>query len=327
MDLTFGLLTALLATNQPQAVSNLVQAQTGLSVPVSTDPNEARLRELMVADDAVIDEVNDWVHTNQISATNLAAQAELNQRIRRRLDDVKQQYETFLKQHPESARGYLAYGSFLNDIGDEEAARTAYENSRQLDPKNPAVWNNLANYYGEFSPVTNAFKDYAEAIRLDPGQPVYYQNFATTVYLFRKDAESFYHITEPEVFDKALELYRQALRLDTNNFVLATDYAESYYGIKPLRTNDALAAWTNALKTAHTDVEREGVELHLARVKISIGHWEEARAELDRVTNSTYTDMKRVLERNLRERSQPTPTTNAPATPAGLGGAQPRSKG
>lgn len=327
MDLTFGLLTALLATNQPQAVSNLVQAQTGLSVPVSADPNEARLRELMVADDAAIDEVNDWVHTNQISATNLTAQAELNQRIRRRLDDVKQEYETFLKEHPESAHGYLAYGSFLNDIGEEDAARTEYENSLQLDPKNPAVWNNLANYYGEFSPVTNAFKDYAEAIRLDPSQPVYYQNFATTVYLFRKDAESFYHITEPEVFDKALELYRQAIRLDTNNFVLATDYAESYYGIKPLRTNDALAAWTNALKTAHTDVEREGVELHLARVKISIGHWEEAQAELNLVTNRTYSDMKRVLERNLRERSHPAPTTNAPAAPAGLGGAQSRPKG
>jgi tetratricopeptide (TPR) repeat protein len=313
MDLTFGLLTALLATNQPQAVSNLVQQQTGLSVPVPADPNDARLRELMVADDAAIDEVNDWIHTNHISQTNLAAQADLNQRIRGRLDQVKQQYDEFLKQHPDSARGYLAYGSFLNDIGEEDAARTEYENSLQLDPKNPAVWNNLANYYGEFSPVTNAFKDYAEAIRLDPSQPVYYQNFATTVYLFRKDAESYYHITEPEVFDKALDLYRQAIRHDTNNFVLATDYAESYYGIKPLRTNDALAAWTNALQTAHTDVEREGAELHLARVKISVGRWDEARAQLDQVTNTLYGDMKRVLERNLRERSQPAPVTNAPA--------------
>ena len=34
--------------------------------------------------------------------------------------------------------------------------------------------------------------------------------------------------------------------------------AESYYGIHPLRTNDALVAWTNALNVAHNDAEREG---------------------------------------------------------------------
>ena len=46
--------------------------------------------------------------------------------------------------------------------------------------------------------------------RLEPDEPVYYQNFATTVYLYRKDAREFYHIGEQQVFDKALDLYRQA---------------------------------------------------------------------------------------------------------------------
>ena len=73
-----------------------------------------------------------------------------------------------------------------------------------LDPKNPAVWNNLANFYGEHGPITNAFVDYAQAIALEPAEPVYYQNFATTVYLFRKDVREFYNINEQQVFDKAL---------------------------------------------------------------------------------------------------------------------------
>ena len=107
---------------------------------------------------------------------------------------------------------------------------------RPNDPKNPAAWNNLANYYGEYGGVTNAFAYYAEASRLAPAEPVYLHNLATTVYLFRSDAETFYHLTEPQVFDKALDLYRQAMKLDPANFILATDYAESYYEIKPLRT-------------------------------------------------------------------------------------------
>jgi hypothetical protein len=69
-----------------------------------------------------------------------------------------------------------------------------------------------------------------------------------------------------------------------------TDYAETYYGIRPLRTNDALAAWTNAL---------QGVYIHLARIKIAAGRFDEARAQLAAVTNSIYAGLKDRGERNL----------------------------
>ena len=312
-DLTIGLLSALLATNQPQAVSNLVQQQTGVAVPLVdvNDPVEKQLRDLMIADDAALAEVNDWISTNAIARTNTPAMAAFNQRIVARLDEQKHGYESFLRNHPDSARGFLAYGSFLNDIGDEEGAKVQYENSQQLDPKNPAVWNQLANYFGEHGGLTNAFADYTEAIRLDPTEPVYYQNFATTVYLYRKDAREFYGIGEQQVFDKALGLYQQAMKLAPDNLVLATDYAESYYGIKPMRTNDALVAWTNCLNIAKDDNEREAVQIHLARVKISAGFYDEAQAQLDAVTNRAFADMKTRLERSLHDHEYP-PTNDVP---------------
>jgi hypothetical protein len=107
------------------------------------------------------------------------------------------------------------------------------------------------------------------------------------------------------VFDKALDLYRQAMKLDPQNFPLATDYAQSYYGIRPLRTNDALVAWTNALHIARDELEREGVYIHLARVKISIGRFAEAQAHLDAVTNAALADMRNRLQRNLNQREHP----------------------
>jgi tetratricopeptide (TPR) repeat protein len=312
-DLTIGLLGALLATNQPLAVSNLVQQQTGISVaiPNPTDPAEQELDKLMEDDDAVLAEIDGWIRTNNVLATKGEGESReaLNQRIHARLDMVRTNYVAFLRRHPDSARGYLAYGTFLDDIGEEESAKVQFENAAQIDPKNPAAWNNLANYYGENSPVTNAFADYAKAIALDPTEPVYYQNLATTVYLFRKDARAFYGINEQQVFDKALALYRQAIKLDPDNLELATDYAESYYGIKPLRTNDALVAWTNALNVAHNAVEREGVFIHLARVKIAAGRFDEARAQLDAVTNDYYADLKKLLERNANEREYGTTNT------------------
>jgi tetratricopeptide (TPR) repeat protein len=317
-NLTIGLLSALLATNQPQAVSNLVQDNTGTSVAIvnPNDPAEKELLQLMADDDAAVAEVNKWIQDNDAFTAQGAGESkeELNKRIRARLDPVRKGYEDFLRRYPNNAAGHLAYGSFLDDIGEEDAAAAQNETAAQLDPKNPAAWNNLANYYGENGPVTNAFVDYAKAIELSPAEPVYYQNFATTVYLFRKDAEQFYGINEQQVFDKALALYQKAIQLDPDNFPLATDYAQSYYGIKPLRTNDALVAWTNALQIAGDDTDREGVYIHLARIKIIAGRYDEARAQLDAVTNSMYDELKTRLEKNLEEREHPATNTIAVTT-------------
>ncbi len=316
MSLLTHLLSVVVATNPPSvAVSNEIQQATGISVtvPDTNDPAEQELQKLMADDDAAQAEVDKWIRDNSdfYAQGGGVPKDELNKRIMERFAPVRKGYEDFLKRYPDNAHGYLAYGSFLNDIGEEENAAAQYEKSRQLDPKNPAVWNNLANYYGEFSPVTNAFVYYAKAIELNSNEPVYYQNFATTVYLFRKDAREFYGLTEPQVFDKALALYQKAIKLDPNNFPLATDYAQSYYGIRPLRTNDALVAWSNALQIARDEVECEGVYIHLARIRIYAGQFAEARAQLAAVTNGALTDMKKRLERNLANSEHP-PTNSVP---------------
>jgi len=320
---TIGLLSALLVANQPRAATNLVQDSAGAAAATvnTNDPAEMELQKLMDEDDAATAEVNKWIQDNDAFAAQGAGESkdELNKRILARLDPVRKGYEDFLRRYPDNARGHLAYGSFLDDTGDEDAAMAQNETAARLDPKNPAAWNNLANYYSEHGPLTNAFVDYARAIDLDTNEPLYYHNLAIIVFLYRKDAKEFYGIDEQQVFDKALGLYRKAIQLDPDDdpdkFALATDYAESYYGIKPLRTNDALVAWTNALQIAGNDVEREGVYIHLARIKMVAGRYGEARAQLDAVTNSMYADLKARLEKNLEEREHPATNsieTNAP---------------
>ncbi|MEO6036554.1 MAG: hypothetical protein ABIQ35_14990, partial [Verrucomicrobiota bacterium] len=190
-----------------------------------------------------------------------------------------------------------------------------WERARELDPKNPAAWNNLANYYGHRSPLAKAFEYYAKAIELDPTEPVYFQNFATTVYLFRKDAMEYYKIDETEVFDKALDLYRKAMKLAPTDFILASDYAQSFYGTKPPRMQDGLVAWTDVLKIARDEVEREGVRIHLARINWKLHHFDEARQQLAAVTNEMYSVTKRRLLKNVDEEENPAKQTNSiPAT-------------
>jgi tetratricopeptide (TPR) repeat protein len=313
-DLLIGLVSALLATNQPQAVSNLIQQKAGVSVnlPNPNSPEEKELERLTAEDDDAMAEVDKWIQDNNAFAARGAGEskAELNRRIMDRLNVVRKKYEDFLRRYPNSTRGHLAYASFLNSIGEENAAKDENEKARQLDPRDSAAWNNLANYYGENGPITNAFIYYARAIELDPSEPVYCQNLAVMVYLYRTDAKSFYHIDEQQVFDKSLALYRKAVQLDPDNFALMTEYAESYYGIRPLRTNDALVAWTNALQIAHNDVEREGVYIHLARIQMLAGHYSEARERLVAVTNSMYSHLKQLLTHSIEGREADATNSN-----------------
>jgi hypothetical protein len=94
------------------------------------------------------------------------------------------------------------------------------------------------------------------------------------------------------------------LKISPTNFPLATDLAQSYYGIKPIRTHDALQAWTNALAIAKDEIDREGVYLHLARFKLNAGMFAEAHSHLNAVTNENYTELKSRLEHNLAERER-----------------------
>jgi len=313
-----ALASAVLVTNAPPTVSNLVAEKTGLSAPVinTNDPVENEYYNILLADDAAEKDIIKWTDDAQVIAKGgEEAKLTLRSRIKKRLDGVRWLYDDFVQRHPRHVNAHLAYGSFLNDTQDEEGAVAQWEEARRLAPTNAATWNNLANYYGHRGPVTNAFAYYAKAIELDPKESVYYHNLAVTVYLFRPDARNFYHLTEQQVFDKSLDLYRQAIKMAPDDFVLYSDYAESFYGTNPPRWLDGLHAWTEALKIAHDEDERQGVYIHLARINLKLGNYEAARDRLEAVTNAAYEPIKRKIAANLKE-ALAGASTNSPVVPS-----------
>jgi tetratricopeptide (TPR) repeat protein len=315
-SLLIGLLGALLTTNQPAALSNLVVESTGISVavPGSSDPLEREFQKLSDEADAAQEETGKWFAENEEAkaAGEGVSDKELNRRIRLRIDPLRAAYEDFIKHHPNHARARASYASFLRELNDEEGAQAQLEAALRLDTNNPAIYNDLAEIYAHVGPIKTALKYFARAIELNPREPLYYHNFADVVYLFRTDVKELYGINEQQVFDKALDLYRQAMKLDPANFDLAYDVAQTYYGIQPRRTEAALNAWTNALSIAPGETERESVYVHLARLKLHDRRFAEARAHLDSVTNEMYDQIKKRLTRNLEALEQEARETNAP---------------
>lgn len=298
------------------AATNVVAASPAPAATNATSQAvEREYQQLLADDDAAQAEVDRWIQENEKFAAKGAGTPpeELRQRIEGRFASVRKAYQDFLERHPDHAHARLAYGSFLNDTEDEEGAIVQWEKARELDPKNPAAWNNLANAYATRGPVERSFEYYDKAIELNPKESLYYHSLGNVVYLFRSHALKYYYLQdEQQVFDKALALYAKAQQLDPGNFLLASDIAQTYYGIRPLRTNAALQAWHVAFKLAGDETEREGVDLHLARVEMMIGRYDASRQHLDVVTNAAYADLKRRLLRNLEQKLHPAATNSPP---------------
>lgn len=305
VGILFILVGASVATNSSALPTNIeARAETVITTSSGTltnDPVEKEFQKVMAEDDAARAQIDRWITDNQAFAARGAGEKneDLNKRIRARLETVQNGYEEFLARHTNHSRAHLAYAGFLQDSKDDDSSLPHMEKAAELDPKNPAVWNNLANFWGHYGEPKKAFKFYTKALELDPTEPIYYHNFGTTVYLFRNDAKEVYNLNEQQVFNKALELYSNAMRLSPDDFPLATDIAQSYYGIRPFRPEEALKAWTNALAIAHDDIEREGTYVHLSRVNWMAGRTNVALGYLKSVTNEMYTELKRRLTTNM----------------------------
>ncbi len=321
-DVLAGALSLLLATNKTALLNTALVERAGIAVPVNAtnDPVEVEFQALLRLDDRVSDEVERWLDALPDGAE---VSAELKARIDGRHEEVRKRYTAFMEKNPKNARAVIAYGSFLGDIGDEFAMADQWEKARAMDPSNPAVWNNLAGHYAHRGPIEKAFPYFEKAIELKPTEAQYWHSLGTVTYLFRRDAEKYYAIDEQGVFKKAFEFYAKATALRPLDFKLASDVAQTWYGVKPATAetdaakkaaelvviDSGLGAWTNALRLATLDEEREGVRLHMARWQIKAGRWAEARTHLDGVTNEVHATVKVRIERTWREKQGLPPVT------------------
>ena len=197
--------------------------------------------------------------------------------------------------------------------------------------------------------MAKAFEYLAKTIELNPKEPVYYHNLAIIVFLFRKDSQEIYHLAdERQVFLRALELYHKARELDPENFSLATDLAQTYYYLKPQPLSDpkvaaeareklhqeAMNAWLEAQKIAKTDVQRQGVSIHFARLCIGEGKFDEARKYLAEVRDPELETLRARVLRNVERKEKgaqedpdepAAPKSSATAVPKTSGGVEPKS--
>ena len=282
-------------------------------------PEEREYRRLLAAHVSARNGVLDWIRTDIAGRKSLSPppNALMKSRIQQRFNPLVGLYQDFIKRNPGHLRAGQSYRMLREDLEAESGLLKQWEQAHGIDLRDPDAWRQLAHYYGHIGEIKRGFQCYAKAIELDPTEPVYYRDYALSVFLYRRDARDHFHETEQQVFDRALELYGQALRLDPKNGPLALEIAECFYIIRPPRAAAALQAWQRVLALASTDRQRQQVYLNLARVEIAGEHFVSARKYLNLVKFPQLERIKGRVANTLAEREKGEVNTASTATKAG----------
>ncbi|MBU2495937.1 MAG: hypothetical protein ABIK20_00230 [Candidatus Omnitrophota bacterium] len=194
--------------------------------------------------------------------------------IRTAVADLIKKYRVFIRKYPKNAdaRNYL--GGLYYDFGMPEKALREWRAGLKLNPQDPYLHNNVAEYYGHNSgEPERAIKETREAIRLKTDVAVFHFNLATYYDVFRFVALPNFKSLEG-VFEECLREYRKAIELEPANFEYASIYARTLtYGPKIWRiedshpTSEKIKAWEYCLSLAIDPQQREFIEKEIKKIR------------------------------------------------------------
>ncbi|HVM60504.1 MAG TPA: tetratricopeptide repeat protein [Verrucomicrobiae bacterium] len=241
------------------------------------------------------------------------------------LKHLERDYQHFLHDHPTHARAMVAYGGLLYDEVDEQQGERWWEKAIAVDPREPYAYNDIANIYGHEGQAAKALRYYQTAIDLEPHEPVFRFNWATTCQLFRNESKAVYGWSVDEIFQHCLEQFRAARDLDPTNYDYASNYAETFYQMPKPDWAAAYEAWQFCLRQPLDDGQRAFVSGHLARVCIRLGRIDEARQWLSKLSGADQQSVRRAIERRIAEAS-PTPAASTATNPPPASATNPSEK-
>lgn len=254
----------------------------------------------MADDDAL---VQDWGHLSGSGSS--ATQSMLEARIRQ----LESEYQKFLSDHPKHARGMVAFAGFLRDFERDDEAILWWKKAIATDTNSAAAYNGLGEVYGATGQAGEALRLHQRAYELDPTEPVYRFNWATTCILFRNDAHEVYGWDTEEIFRRSLEQFRKARDLVPKDFEFSSAYAESFYLQKNPDWQEAYAAWQYCLGQPLAPADRQRVYSQLARICLRLNRLEETKSWLAKMDAPEVQGLRETLQRRLSQltANQPPP--------------------
>jgi tetratricopeptide (TPR) repeat protein len=224
--------------------------------------------------------------------------------LQTQLQQVCQGYEALLRENPNQAAAYAAYGYLLGKIGQREAALAMLLKANQLDRELPLVKNQIGNFLAVGGRPLEALPYFLAAIKLEPKEPLYHYQLGVLLHEARDDFIKSGEWT-PEALERATHAaFRQAAELAPDRTEFTYRYAESFYDLSNPDWDAALKAWSALEERAQTQIERQTMRLHAANVLIKQGKPDHARLVLATVTEAALQGQKQKLVAQLPAKAE-----------------------
>jgi len=215
--------------------------------------------------------------------------------FRQQVQSITHDYELLLRNNPQFAAGYAAYGYLLTKVDMRKEAMAILLKANQLDPDIALVKNQLGNLLAEEGRPLQAAPYFMAAVKLEPNEPLYHYQLGTLLVEARHD---FLKSGEwkRDALDGAMhEAFRRAAELAPDRFEFAYRYAESFYDLEKPDWNAALKVWSALEEKAPTAIERQTMRLHAANICLKMGKRDHAKALLDTVDDPKLQGQKQRL--------------------------------
>ncbi len=211
------------------------------------------------------------------------------------MQQICQGYDALLRDNPDYAPGYGAYGYLLGKIGMRKASIAMLLKANQLDADQPLVKNQIGNFLAEEGRPLEALPYFIAAIQLAPKEPLYHYQLGTLLHEAKDDFLKSGEWTAEGLEHSEHEAFRQAAELAPDRIEFTYRYAESFYDLTIPDWDGALKAWSKLEEKAQTDVERQTMRLQAANVLIKQGKLDHARMLLATVTEAALQGQKQKL--------------------------------
>ena len=239
--------------------------------------------------------VKTWI---EIKAAHQAAKALANpnatakERLR-----VEQIYYQLVRDNPQSVPAQNALAAFLWKNGKAEAAIEHWRTAQRLEPENGETANSLGGAYLRMGRVREAAEQFLLAVRSDSDNPDYHFDLGNVEFVLRDDLTAAWKIDSAELLQRALFQFREASRLAPTDPEYARAYAETFYGMPNPDWEAAQVAWQHYLEVS---TNRNFAYLHLARVSLKRHKKAEALSFLDKISDSSYSEVKEKLRKQAQ---------------------------
>ena len=219
--------------------------------------------------------------------------------LKQRLQTVMHDYELLMRNNPNFAAGYAAYGFFLSKFDMKKEATAMLMKANQLDPDIPLVKNQLGNVLAEEGKPLQAVAYFISAIKLEPNEPLYHYQLGTLLAEARDEFLKSGQWTRPTLDEAMHNAFKKATELAPDRFEFGYRYAESFYDLEKPDWDAALKAWSGLEEKATTAIERQTMRLHAANILIKLGKLDHAKALIETVDEPKLQGQKERLKPQL----------------------------